>query len=162
VRSYQVFAAMSPGQSEGLFAVLSERVPAVAAQALAAAGAALKARPVFLKRQPPAKRAEAVRRCLARVGANPLAEEILAVYFLECRKELLLEWLDCAGVKHEDGALQEESPAEPEPRLLAAAVAKFRRGEAADDRELLLRAFAAQSAIDWPGLEALLQPAGAR
>jgi hypothetical protein len=158
MRSYQVFAAMTPTQSQAFLATLTERVPAVAAQALAAASAAQKARPIFLVRQPPEKRAEAVRRCLARVGANALAEEMLAVYFLECRKDLLIEWLDAAGVRHEEGALAEESPPEPAQAALAAAVEKFRRGADPHDRELLLRAFAAQSAIDWPALEALLSP----
>jgi hypothetical protein len=149
---------MSPAQAEAFLDVLGERVPAVVAQAVGAASAAMKARPVFLLRQPAAKRAEAVRRCLARVGANAFAEEMLAVYFLECRKELLLEWLDCSGVAHEEGALKEESPPQPDPAALAAAVERFRSGESREERELLLRAFAAQSAIDWPALDALVQP----
>lgn len=161
MRSYQVFAAMSPAQAEAFLGALSERVPGVAAQAVGAASAAMKARPVFLLRQPAARRAEAVRRCLARVGANALAEEMLAVYFLECRKELLLEWLDCAGVAHEEGALRDESPPQPDPAALAAAVERFRSGEGEEERVLLLRAFAAQSAIDWPALDALVQPTAA-
>jgi hypothetical protein len=160
VRSYQVFAAMSQEQAEAVLDALSETSPAAAAQALAAASAALKARAVYLKRLPPDRRAAAVRRALARVGANALAEEILAVYFLECRKPLLLEWLDASGVAHEDGTLKETTPPEPPPEALAAAVARFRRGDGAADRELLLRAFAAQSSIDWPALDALLEGAG--
>jgi hypothetical protein len=39
---------------------------------------------------------------------------------------------------------------------LEQAVSAFRKPEEAEDRELLLLAFAAQSAIDWPGLERLL------
>ncbi len=39
---------------------------------------------------------------------------------------------------------------------LEKAMEKFRQGEDAERRELLLRAFAGQSAIDWPELEALL------
>ena len=58
------------------------------------ASAAMNARPVYLQKQPFAKRAQAVRRAISRVAANPVAEEILAVYLLECRQELPVESLD--------------------------------------------------------------------
>jgi hypothetical protein len=106
-----------------------------------------------MARQPVEKQAAAVRRAMARVASNPLAEELLAVYFLECRKELLIEWLDCAGVSHEDGTLADEAPAQPEPAALEKAIDAFRSGDGPEERKLLLQAFAAQSAVDWPDLE---------
>ena len=38
---------------------------------------------------------------------------------------------------------------------LSEALASFRKEEDGPDRELLLRAFAAQRTVDWPALEAL-------
>jgi hypothetical protein len=136
--------------------VLSKEAPAMFRQAVDAAAASIKARPVYLRRQPFEKRAAAVRRSLARILANPVADEVLAVYFLECRKELLLEWLDLAGLKHEDGTLEDESPDQPAEGDLKAAVEKYRAADDDPDRELLLRAFAAQSAVEWPALDAHL------
>ena len=52
--------------------------------------------------------------------------------------------------------LKGDAPQCPDETKLVDAVAKFREGENGARRELLLRAFAAQSAIDWPALEALL------
>lgn len=153
MRAYQIFAAMSPEMAEQLLRMLSESAPGAAAQALAAAGAVMKARPVYMARQPLEKQAAAVRRAMARVASSPLAEELLAVYFLECRKELLIEWLDCAGVSHEDGTLADEAPAQPDPAALEQAIERFRSGDEPEERELLLGAFAAQSAVDWPELE---------
>ena len=153
MRAYQVFAAMSPEMAEQVLRTLSEAAPAAAAQALAAAGAVMKTRPVYMARQPLEKQAAAVRRAMARVASNPLAEELLAVYFLECRKELLIEWLDCAGVSHEDGALSDDSPAQPDEAALEQALERFLSGDGPEERELLLRAFAAQSSVDWPDLE---------
>jgi hypothetical protein len=125
-------------------------------QAVAAASAALKARPVYLQRLPFEKRAEAVRRALSRVAANVVADEVLAVYFLECRKELLIEWLDAVGVAHREGTLEADAPPPPAEAKLRSAVERFRGGAADPDRELLLRAFAAQDAIEWPLLDELL------
>jgi hypothetical protein len=156
MRSYQVFATMPPERAREVLKAISEASPATFAQAVALAGAAMRARPVFLMRQPFEKRADAVRRTLARVAASDVAEELLAVYFLQCRKPLLLEWLDLLGLEHEEGALKVDAPPAPSAKVLGKAVKSFRKEEGAADRELLLQAFAAQTAIDWPDLEKLL------
>ena len=156
MRSFQVFAAMTPEEAERVMRVLSQEVPAMFRQAVDAAAISIKARPVYLRRQPFEKRAAAVRRSLARVATNAVADELLAVYFLECRKPLLLEWLDLLGLAHEDGTLEDDAPAQPDASELAAAVEKYRGAGDEPDRELLLHAFAAQNAIDWPALDALL------
>lgn len=151
---------MAPEQARSLLDTLKEKAPLAWAQALGLTAGALKARPVFIQRQPPERRAEMVRKALGRVVSNAIAEEMLAVYFLECRNELLVEWLDAVGLEHEKGTLQgDEPPAEPEAKQLARHVAAYReKATDADraDRELLLRAFAAQSSIEWPALDALL------
>src|SRR5262245_13409831 len=156
MRSYQVFAAMSPEEAERMLRVLAKDAPAMVRQAVDAAAVSIKARPVFLRRQPFELRAKTIRRALARVSANLVADELLAIYFLECRKPLLLEWLDLVGLAHEDGALKDEEPKQPAASDLAAAVAKYRGAGDDPDRELLLRAFSAQAAIEWPALDALL------
>ena len=138
---------------------LAESSPPMFEQALLAASAAMNARPVYLKRQPRDKQAQAVRRALSRVAANGVAEEILAVYFLECRKELLVEWLDTLGIEHEDGTLTAEAPSAPKKATLEKAHKAFLAADDDADRPLLISAFAAQSAIDWPDLEALLDGA---
>jgi len=154
MRSYQIFAAMSPDRA--VMSGLSESAPQMFKQALLAASASMNARPVYLQRQPFEKQVGAVRRALSRVAANSVAEEILAVYFLECRKELLIEWLDLLGIEHEDGILEADAPIAPKKADLQKARDSFCGVDDDADRSLLLNAFAAQSAIDWPDLEALL------
>ena len=156
MRSFEVFARMTADEALEMMRVLSKQSPAMFRQMVDAAAVASKARPVYLRRQTLEKRAEAVRRALARVSTNPVADELLAVYFLECRKPLLVEWLDLLGLEHEDGTLKADAPAEPAASELAATVEKFRSAAAEPDRELLLRAFAAQGAVEWPALDALL------
>jgi hypothetical protein len=157
MRAYQVFATMPAERAVALMRALREQSPGTYTQALAVASAAFKARPVYLARQPFEKQAEATRRALSRVAANAVAEELLATYFLECRRPLLLEWLDKVGVAHEEGTLQDERPVPPSSRKLREAVATFLDGPEPPERELLLRAFAAQEAIDWPELDALVE-----
>jgi hypothetical protein len=147
---------MGPERAKELVESLKKESPGMFAQALAAAAAAMRARPVYVARQPIEKQAASIRRALARVAANPVAEELLAVYFLDCRKELLIEWLDEIGVAHEDGSLEDDEPKQPSKKKLGDATKAFRGKDDDADRELLLAAFAAQSAIDWPELDALV------
>ena len=163
MRAYQVFGRMNDEDAARFLAVLAEKAPAFHVQALGAAAAAMRARPQFVLRQTPEKRAAGVRRALARVAANDVAEELLAVYFLDCRKDVLIEWLDTLGLEHDEGTLKADEPPQPAEAALKKAVKGFRGaaktdGEPGDrhDRELLLRAFAAQRAVDWPALEAQL------
>jgi hypothetical protein len=156
MRSHQVFQQMSPEEAAGFLEAIREESPTVAAVALAAAAEAFKLRLQFLKKQPRERQADWVRRALSRPANAGAAEEVLADFFLGSQKEVLIELLDALGLEHEDGSLAQRNPPCPSKRKLNAAVKKFRAGKESEYRELLLRAFSAQSAIDWPDLEALL------
>jgi hypothetical protein len=156
MRSHEVFQQMTPEEAAGFLETLREESPTAATLALGAATEAFKLRRQFLMKQARERQAEWVRRALSRPGNAAAAEEVLAEFFLESQKELLIELLEGLGLEHEDGSLKQENPPCPPKRKLAAAVKKFRAGKGSDYRGLLLRAFAAQSAIDWPDLEALL------
>lgn len=161
MRSYQVFASMTPERAIEMMRKLKEGSPAMFRQAVDAAAVSIKARPVWMRRQPFEKRSEVIRRALARVAANAVADEVLAIYFLECRRELLVEWLDGVGLKHDDGTLEDDAPEQPKAAALESAIEKFLGASDDADRDLLLRAFAAQAAIEWPDLDAHFQGATA-
>ncbi len=157
MRSNEIFAAMSSEEALGFLDQMRSEAPEVARIALAAAADAFRLRPEFLKRQPRPRQAEWMRRALGRTIGAPLAEEVLATYFLEKERDLLVELLDALGVPHDEGRLSHGEPTCPEPKALDKAVQKFLGGDRKDKRRLLLHAFAAQSSIEWPDLEALVQ-----
>ncbi|HXZ85002.1 MAG TPA: hypothetical protein VEI82_05885 [Myxococcota bacterium] len=156
MRSNEIFSRMSPEAALSFLEEVHRDAPKVEEIALSAAAGAFRLRPVFLRRQPRKRQAEWMRQALSRASFAAVAEELLAEYFLEYHAELLGELLDALGLEHEKGVLKVDGPACPEKPVLQAAVAKFRQGPESERRELLLRAFAAQTAIDWPDLEALL------
>jgi hypothetical protein len=146
---------MSQEKCELLMAKISEEAPEVFRQTVSSAATALKFRPQYLWKQPLPKRVASVRRVLARGGSDALAEELLAIYFLKCRLELLTEWLDLVGLAHEDGMLSDDETVCPDAGELEKKVEKFRAG-GDDDCDLLLQVFAGQAAIDWPALDDIL------
>jgi hypothetical protein len=156
MRPHQIFAAMPQDKFDQVMAKLGEESPEAVQNTTVAAAQILKFRPKFLLKQKPAKRAASVRRAMGRTSANDLAEELLAVYFLKCRLELLTEWLDLVGLKHEEGILTQKEIPCPETAELETKVGQFRTADDDDDRTLLLQVFSAQASIDWPPLEAMV------
>jgi hypothetical protein len=156
MRSNEIFARMTTEEAGCFLADLKREDGAAASLALDAAAAAFRLRPTFLRRQPLARQADWMRKALGRTIGAPVAEEVLASYFLEHRKAMLIELLDALGVKHEDGQLAEPDPKCPESDALASAIETFLAGEGGECRWLLVRAFAAQSSIQWPALEELI------
>jgi hypothetical protein len=157
MRSNEIFSRMSPEDALAFLDEIHREAPRVEEIALSAAAGAFRLRSVFLRRQPRKRQAEWMRQALARNAMAGVAEEVLAEYFLEYHADLLVEWLDALGLEHEKGILKTGAPACPAPADLAKLVEEFRRGKEPARRELLMRAFAAQSAIEWPDLEALVQ-----
>jgi hypothetical protein len=157
MRSNEIFSRMSPDDALAFLDEVHREAPRVEEIALSAAAGAFRLRPVFLRRQPRKRQAEWMRQALARNAFAAVAEEVLAEYFLEYHNDLLGEWLDALGLEHEKGILKTDAPACPKPADLAKLIDEFRKGKEPARRELLMRAFAAQGAIDWPDLEALLQ-----
>lgn len=156
MRSNEIFAQMSGEEALAFLDEMRKEAPDVARLSLAAAANAFRLRPEFLKRQPRPRQAEWMRRALGRTVGAPLAEEVLASYFLDYENELLVEWLDALKMEHDEGRISGEIPPCPEPKELEAIVKKFRDGENPEKRALLVKAFASQSAIQWEALDALI------
>jgi len=156
MRTNEIFARMSPEVALAFLDEIHKEAPGVEEIALSAAAGAFRLRPVFLRRQPRKRQAEWMRQALARAAMAPVAEELLAEYFLEYHADVLAEFLDALGLEHEKGVLASSAPECPKPDELAKVIATFRKGQDPERRELLMRAFAAQSSIDWPDLESLL------
>ena len=92
----------------------------------------------------------------AELRIGTCASELLAAYFMNAHQEDVEQMLNLFGVDHEEGVLGEEIPEQPDEKKLTEAVKEFRSGDKAVIRNVLLKAFAAQSAIEWPALDAML------
>ena len=70
-------------QAQQIMEQIAKESPEVFRQTVTTVATTLKFRPQYLWKQPIPKRVASVRRVLARPGSNPLAEELLAIYFLK-------------------------------------------------------------------------------
>jgi hypothetical protein len=149
---------MTAEEGEALLREMRDEVRPLYKQIERVAAETLRLRPVFLGKQPFPKRCGMIRKAMAlKINAEP-ASEILAAFFMERYADAVIELLDALGLEHDEGVLKDLSPKPPTKKKLKEAVTKFRGGESGPMRELLLRTFAAQTAIDWPDLDAMVFP----
>ncbi|GJM44287.1 MAG: hypothetical protein DHS20C21_11290 [Gemmatimonadota bacterium] len=155
-QSNDVFRTMSQEEAEAFLQEMRDELKPLYKQLERASAETLRLRPVFLAKQPWGKRCGMIRKAMSlRVNADAAAE-VLAAFFMERYAEDVAALLDLLGVEHEEGVLSEMTPKQPTKAKLKAAVDKFRAGENAPQRALLVKAFAAQGAVDWPHLDAMV------
>lgn len=158
-QSTDVFRSMTEQESRQLLQEMRDELRPLYKRILATSASTLRLRPVFLGKQPFEKRCELIRKAMALKPNAEAAGEILAAFFLERYGDEVVELLDALRLDHDDGVLRDPSPKQPAKKTLEATVKKFRAGDDAVMRGLLLKAFAAQSAIDWPALDEIVFPA---
>ena len=157
-QSTDVFRTMTDDECERLIREMRDETKPLYKEVERTAAETLRLRPVFLGKQPFEKRCRMIRKAMALKVNAETAAEVLAAFFMERYSKDVEELLDALGVEHEEGVLKQPSPPEPDEKVLKETVAGFAKGKNAKTRSLLLRAFAAQSAIDWPKLDALVFP----
>lgn len=157
-QSNDVFRSLTDEECEALLKEMRDELKPVYKQVESSAAATLRLRPVFLGKQPFAKRCGMIRKAMSLKVNAEAAGEVLAAFFMERYADDVKELLDAFGVEHDDGVLKGPSPAEPAAKVLKATVEKFPTGKNERMRSVLLRAFAAQAAVDWPALDALVFP----
>ncbi len=155
-RSIDVFRSMTADEAQAFFGEMRDEVRPLYKQAEQAAANTLRLRPVFLGKQPFPKRCEMMRKALSLKVNDEAAAELLAMFFMERYSEDVGALLDLLGVEHDEGVLKDEAPKEPTKKKLSEAVEKFTAEGNSTLRSVLVRAFAAQGAIDWPKLDALV------
>ncbi len=157
-QSNDVFRALTDEECQALLKEMRDELRGVYKQVERTAAETLRLRPVFLGKQPFPKRCQMIRKAMSLKVNAEAASEILAAFFMERYSEDVVALLDAFGIEHDDGVLKGPSPDEPAPKVLKETAAKFPQGDNALMRSVLLRAFAAQGAVDWPGLDAIVFP----
>jgi len=155
-QSSDVFRSMTNDECVAFFQALRDEVRPLYKQAEIVSAASLRVRPVFLEKQPFPKRCEMMRKALALKMNSDASGEILATYLMEKHKDELGELLDLLKIEHDEGSLKATNPPQPEEKLIKSATKKFLAGEKPAFRSVILKAFAGQSAIDWPALDEMV------
>lgn len=110
--------------------------------------AALKFRPVAIKKLAMAKRADTARKLLLRGRESELCYELFGTYLITKAKDLVAEFLDGTGVAHKDCMIEDTDAAKPEAAKVASVVQQLDKKYDPADVTLYL----AIAAEQWPSV----------
>ncbi|HNQ90412.1 MAG TPA: hypothetical protein PKM73_17495 [Verrucomicrobiota bacterium] len=123
---------------------------------LAAVAESNRVRPVFLERKPRTVRHTEMLSALTRPRLEEAAANLIRTWLLKAQTPMLTDFLDCLGIQHDKGAVEEFPPAVEDAKLQAA-VDLLLSKHPAEKVIIYLNTVRATAGVDWQNLEDLLQ-----
>lgn len=157
MRSHEIFQRLSPALAAQIFSFMQrEQKPAYKA-VLQGLANQRNLRAVFIERKPPAERFPWMQTALGRSVSDALASHLLQAWLLGENKQMLCDFLDAMGIKHEDDGTVDELPASPPKEKIAAAASRLLEKYPVETVAVYLHAFRdMDSAVQWPALDEIL------
>lgn len=90
---------------------------------------------------------------------DTIAARALVSYHLEHQRGMMADFLDALGIKHENGLIEEDTPATPEAERLRTAVAQLATKYPAEDVSLYFATLVSQDPETWAELARLPETA---
>ncbi|MFQ3225152.1 MAG: hypothetical protein ACI8Z5_001408 [Lentimonas sp.] len=116
-----------------------------------------KMRPVFITKQSPEKQVKLLTAACSRKPAEPIAMQVLEIWLMRGRQEMLVDFLDRMKIAHDGAGMVEKFPEVMDPALLGSALAAMRQTYPAGEVALYLYVLQEQKEGGWPELSALLE-----
>jgi hypothetical protein len=113
-------------------------------------------RPVFITKQSPEKQVTLLTAACGRKPAEQIAMQVLEVWLMRGRQEMLIDFLDRMNIKHDGAGMVEKFPAVMDATSLSKALTAMRDTYPAGELALYLYVLQEQQAGGWPELSALL------
>ncbi len=154
--SHELFGFMSPELSNQIMEDTFGTDKEVYKATVAAIAQARKLRPIFLQRQPRAQRNKVIVETLARPGLAAAADNILRNWLLKNQTQLLKDFLDAAGVEHEDGIV-ENLPEEISAESLENGITTMLEKHPKEAAIVYLHAFNSMNDCTWKNLDEMLK-----
>ena len=114
-------------------------------------------RPVFIQKRPLEGQISWMKQSLKMKNAESIAEQVLQVWLLKSKKDMVIGFLDAVGIEHDGDGSVEELPEEIDLKKLQAGVEKMLEANTVDEVKLYLHMFQSQRPGGWETLGKLLE-----
>jgi len=154
---HEIIARFSPEITEQFFSFLHDDQRKLYAATIETLAKQRKFRPIFVQQMPKPKRHIWIKENLSRATNSSVAAHLLQIWLVESHADLLCDFLDSLGIKHDANGTIEELPPAPEKPAVQTAVETLLGKH---DRALVTTYLHAFQALDdaggWPSLEEIL------
>jgi hypothetical protein len=89
-------------------------------------------------------------------GADDIATQLLQIWLLGAHRQMICDFLDSLGIKHDGKGVVDSLPAEPSREALADIITKLLEGRSAEVVAVYLHAFQAMDETGWSTLDEVL------
>ena len=114
-------------------------------------------RPVFIERKPRPERYAWLKDALGRKQNEGVAAHLLQIWFVGQQTQLLCDFLDGLGIKHDENGTMEEMPPPPPRTALEPVIDALFKKHDHDVVRVYLQSFQALDEKGWPSLAELLE-----
>ena len=114
-------------------------------------------RPVFIQKRPLEAQLSWMKESLKLKGSESIADQVLQVWLLKSKKDMVVGFLDSVGIEHDGDGSVEELPEEIDKEKLHAGVEAMLEHHSGDEVKLYLHMFQGQRPGGWEQLGKLLE-----
>jgi hypothetical protein len=115
-----------------------------------------KLRPIFIERKPKNERHVWLQQALSLKSSDDLAIQLFQIWLLGAHREMICDFLDLLGIKHDGKGVVDDLPPEPTREALTEATAKLLEKHPREVVAVYLHAFQAMDETGWSTLDEVL------
>jgi hypothetical protein len=156
MKCHEIFSNMSPELASEIFGHLQENEKPVYKAMIQNLAAPRKLRPIFIERKPKIQREIWLKEALSKKGADDISTQIFQIWLLGSKREMICQFLDSLGIKHDGKGVVDDLPKEPAKEALASAIESLLTNWKAEVVAVYLHAFQAMDDAGWPNLDEIL------
>ena len=157
LQPHEIVARFSPALTEQMFAFLYDKERKLYRATIESLAKQRNFRPVFVEKMAAPKRHAWMKEQLGKVVNSAVSAHVLQIFFVGGHSDLLCDFLDSLGIKHdENGTIEELPPAPDKESVKKAAEAILAKHDPALVAAYLHTFQALDDAGGWPSLEELL------
>ena len=157
MKAHQIIAAISPSLQQEIFNYLQKETREAFNTALFQVGAGRKLRPQYFARKTPSERVAWLLTWLKIKPFDGVAEQLLQLWLLKAKTEMLTAFLDAAEIKHDGKGQVDELPETLSDKAVAAGADAMLKEHPAEHVSVYLRIFQLQRKDGWPAVAAALE-----
>lgn len=157
MKCYEIFSKMSPPLVAEIFGHLQEHEKPVYKAMIQNLAAPRKLRPIFVERKPRKEREAWLQQALSKKGADEITTQIFQIWLLGAQRDMICQFLDKLGIKHDGKGVVEDLPPEPAKDDLFGAIDVLLESRPPETVSVYLRAFQAMDDNKWASLNEILE-----
>ncbi|MBV8484787.1 MAG: hypothetical protein JO077_18220 [Verrucomicrobia bacterium] len=156
MKCHEILSRLSPALTNEIFAYLIEHEKPVYKAMIQNIATRRKLRPVFIERKPKNERHIWLKQALSMRGTDDLATQLLQIWLLGAHRQMICDFLDSLGIKHDGKGVVDSLPAEPSLQALTDTITKLLEDRSAEVVAVYLHAFQAMDETGWSTLDQVL------